>query len=419
MKTLALGCMSLLVAFASAQPNLNIKLQACYDLDCPTGNLITNGATTGSALDGTVHGNVTCVAGHLGIPSTALKFGGTALDYVALPNSSLIRPTTSITIAGWFYVTNTNYETLVFTKNACQSILPGYTTSSNSGKFALTKYPPGCGTGTTVSSATTIMNTWHFVVAYADNSRLRISVDNGTPVTISHTLVFNYDPTTSVILGGTNLAGTNFPFTGQMDNIRFYNRELIPSEIATLYSFDPYCTDAGLPPVSDFNISSNIICDNESIVYVNQSANTSNAWNWEFEGGSPSTSTLISPSVNYNTPGVYTISLVASNNYGIGNKVTKTITVTTCAGASWHTKNEQYPEIFPNPTNGRFTLNRIPDCDVSISDVSGWLIDVVHSDSERLEMNYSNLRPGVYYVNVRHRVTGELKVLKLLVYGKP
>lgn len=415
MKILALVYISMLTVFATAQSNLTTNLQACYDLNCATGTIITNGATSGSTLDGTVHGSVTCVSGHLGTPSTALQFGGTALDYVSLPNSPLIRPTTSLTITGWYYVTNSNYQTLIFTKSSCASIQPGYSISSNNGWFGITKYPPSCGTGTMVNSIANTLYAWHFVVAYADNTKLRVSVDNGTPVTISHTLAFNYDPSTQVILGGTNIAGTNFPFTGKMDNIRFYNRELTSGEITKLYNFDPDCDVLGLPPVSDFLISNSTICENEPITYVNNSANTSNAWNWQFEGGTPATSNLAAPAVSYTAPGVYTISLVATNDYGVGTTITKTITVTTCNALNSFAKQERQPHIFPNPAAGKYTIDNVLDCDISISDVSGRLISVFYSNSESMEINCDKELPGIYFVAVKHKLTGACKVLKVVL----
>lgn len=416
MKIVTLCCLLLATVFASAQSNLTTNLQACYDLDCMTEGVITNGASTGPVLNGAVNGNITCVAGHLGLPSSALQFGGTPQDFIEIAASQPIKPTTSVTIVGWFYPTNNNSQTLVFTKNNCQSIQPGYTTSFSTDRFRLTKYPPNCGTGTIVNSPITTLNNWHFVMAYADNSRLSISVDNGIPVTITHTVVFNYDPIGSVILGGTNDL-YNFPFAGKMDNLRIYDRELTADEITTLYSLNPLCTDEGLPPVSDFNLSKTMLCDLEALVCTDQSNNTPLEWSWQFPGGSPPASSLPSPVVYYNAPGVYTVSLVSTNNFGTGNTTTKTVTVTTCAGISSQSSQQQQSEIFPNPAAGRFTIDHVSDCDVRISDLSGRLTDVLSPGSDRAEINCSHLSAGVYSVVVRNWISGECKVLKLVVSG--
>lgn len=46
------------------------------------------------------------------------------------------------------------------------------------------------------------------------------------------------------------------------------------------------------------------------------SINNPTGWSWEFEGGTPATSTEQNPSVVYNTPGTYKVKLTASNTYG-------------------------------------------------------------------------------------------------------
>jgi len=49
------------------------------------------------------------------------------------------------------------------------------------------------------------------------------------------------------------------------------------------------------------------------VEYSDNSSSNSTAWNWTFPGGTPSTSTAQNPSVTYNTPGTYAVTLEASN----------------------------------------------------------------------------------------------------------
>jgi len=50
-----------------------------------------------------------------------------------------------------------------------------------------------------------------------------------------------------------------------------------------------------------------------SIAFSDQSVGTATAWNWTFEGGMPTSSTSQNPTIIYNTPGLYKVTLVASN----------------------------------------------------------------------------------------------------------
>lgn len=63
-----------------------------------------------------------------------------------------------------------------------------------------------------------------------------------------------------------------------------------------------------------FTASSTLICNGTSVQYTDQSVGSPTGWNWTFEGGTPSTSTLQNPSVTYSTPGVYDVTLQITKN---------------------------------------------------------------------------------------------------------
>lgn len=58
------------------------------------------------------------------------------------------------------------------------------------------------------------------------------------------------------------------------------------------------------------------ICMGQEITYQDVSYNGVEEWSWVFEGGSPATSTEANPTVLYENPGVYEVSLTASNPQG-------------------------------------------------------------------------------------------------------
>ncbi len=97
-------------------------------------------------------------------------------------------------------------------------------------------------------------------------------------------------------------------------------------------------TGVSLPAVlcqADFssNSSTSVICAGDSITYTDQSWNgTPLSWSWSFPGGTPSSSNDSMPTVTYNTPGTYNVSLsvtdasgtvsTTKNNYIIVNQNT-------------------------------------------------------------------------------------------------
>lgn len=74
---------------------------------------------------------------------------------------------------------------------------------------------------------------------------------------------------------------------------------------------------------ADFKISKTVICPGESVTFSDLSYSTPTSWSWKTTGGTPSSSTLQNPTITYNTPGSYTVTLTASAN-GTSDDETKT-----------------------------------------------------------------------------------------------
>ena len=76
-------------------------------------------------------------------------------------------------------------------------------------------------------------------------------------------------------------------------------------------------------PISEFSANKISVCSGSSINFSDLSKLKPTSWSWTFQGGTPSTSTSQNPSVVYNTPGTYQVTLVASNANGTGTTVSK------------------------------------------------------------------------------------------------
>jgi large repetitive protein len=76
-------------------------------------------------------------------------------------------------------------------------------------------------------------------------------------------------------------------------------------------------------PQVDFTANTFTICAGQSVSFTDLSTNNPDAWSWLFPGGTPSSSRQQNPTVVYNTPGVYSVSLRATNAFG-ENSLTKT-----------------------------------------------------------------------------------------------
>jgi len=65
---------------------------------------------------------------------------------------------------------------------------------------------------------------------------------------------------------------------------------------------------------ASFTISKNNLCVTESVNFANQSEGNPTDFRWEFEGGTPNTSSEENPIVEYSTPGIYGVRLIVSND---------------------------------------------------------------------------------------------------------
>jgi PKD repeat protein len=81
-------------------------------------------------------------------------------------------------------------------------------------------------------------------------------------------------------------------------------------------------------PIADFDYDKDMICEGASITYTDNSYNgVPTAWNWTFNGGSPGTSPLPSPTITYNTAGTYSTTHQPSTSGGSGS-ITKNNIIT-------------------------------------------------------------------------------------------
>ncbi|MBV6441436.1 MAG: PKD domain-containing protein [Haliscomenobacteraceae bacterium CHB4] len=107
------------------------------------------------------------------------------------------------------------------------------------------------------------------------------------------------------------------------------------------------------PPTAGFSASPTSGCAPLTVQFTNQSSPNVTSWNWQFPGGSPSSSTAQNPLVVYNTPGIYSVTLTVSNAAG-SNTATQNnyITVNTTPTAGFTSSINGATVTFTNNSNG-------------------------------------------------------------------
>lgn len=89
-------------------------------------------------------------------------------------------------------------------------------------------------------------------------------------------------------------------------------------DVAYICGSQGYFYRKTIPLSANFIADVTTVCNGSQVHFTDQSTGSPTGWNWTFEGGTPSTSTLQNPTATYSTPGTYNVTLQitrgASNN---------------------------------------------------------------------------------------------------------
>lgn len=127
-----------------------------------------------------------------------------------------------------------------------------------------------------------------------------------------------------------------------------------PNRIKLLSS--PVCQTASLAPIAKFKSSKESICAGESVTFTDASLFTATSWKWTIPGGNPSSSTIKNPTVTFAAPGVYPVTLEATNAGGT-TSVTIEFTVVPTLPVPYREEFEGVDTAFPPYGWSLFTRN--------------------------------------------------------------
>ena len=118
-----------------------------------------------------------------------------------------------------------------------------------------------------------------------------------------------------------------------------------------------------------------------------------NSWFWEFEGGSPATSTLQNPEVTYDKPGKYSVKLTSSNGQ---------MSSTTVKEDFVHVTSDKLI-VYPIPASDYITIEqpaRVEIQQVQLINHIGQLMLSEKAEGRVTRVNVTKLKPGVYFLRI-------------------
>ncbi len=200
------------------------------------------------------------------------------------------------------------------------------------------------GTSLTIDAGAGFLNyTWSTTqtsqsITVSSAGTYSVNVTDGNGCTATDDIVFDFYPETTLSMSSTNesSAGANdgtatvtpsgvSPFDILWDNTQtsstitglaggLYYVTVTDGNTCETVGFVNVATD-NTPPVANFSASSVAICAGESVTFTDLTSNSPTSWAWDFGGGATN-STAQNPTVVFNTPGSYDISLTATNADG-------------------------------------------------------------------------------------------------------
>jgi PKD repeat protein len=134
------------------------------------------------------------------------------------------------------------------------------------------------------------------------------------------------------------------------------------------------------------------------ITFTNTSLNMvfPSAINWNYGDGNQET-TFLDPVHEYTANGTYTVCLEVVNGNGCTDEICKTVTV---IGVGIKENNTTSFEIFPNPSNGVFTVNYNGQATVTVTNIIGKTISK-SALSNTSTIDLTEMPSGTYFVTVQ------------------
>lgn len=130
----------------------------------------------------------------------------------------------------------------------------------------------------------------------------------------------------------------------------------------------PGINECGLPPIADFVANITSISAGEMISFNDLSLNEPASWNWTFAGGTPINSSFQNPVVTYDTPGIYSVSLMVSNEQGSDTEV-----------------KLDYISVIDN--TGNLIITEVMNNPAAVSDANGEWFEVFNPGNSPIDMN--------------------------------
>ncbi len=200
---------------------------------------------SGNGNDGTVN-DVTLVADRHGAGGNAAGFAGSSASISVMPSSSLNSiPVDTYTVGFWIRTNAEQQDSYIVSRNAGNNSQWAFIYTQESGTRSTVNLSTGFGQNDIPGAPKknthvgVTVDQWSSIVFVTDRDQTTIYMNGTDQRAIRPGLTWPTIPNTELLIGGTVHEGRSAnAFTGQLDDIRIYNRALSASEVTSLYEYE-------------------------------------------------------------------------------------------------------------------------------------------------------------------------------------
>lgn len=141
------------------------------------------------------------------------------------------------------------------------------------------------------------------------------------------------------------------------------------------------------------------------------SSNDPTSWSWDFGDGG--TSSEQNPTYTYQEPGIYTVTLIATNDWGNDTTIIEDYIEILLTGIKINSIQDKIM-IIPNPATDEMTVTNAGRAIIHISNMAGELMVTKENTAGNCTIDISNLETGIYIVKImigRETITQKVNVL--------
>ena len=168
------------------------------------------------------------------------------------------------------------------------------------------------------------------------------------------------------------------------------------------------------PPSASFNGVPTFVIEGGNIEFKDLSTNNPTSWTWSFPGGTPSSSTMQNPVIQYTATGLYPVTLTVKSPYGTST-LTKTDYINVGGvGVNYLASNVA---LYPNPTSGKLSLTN-PNRDnqqIVIYSALGKQVAAKISNQEVISLDLTGQSKGLYLVKITNKATQVSQVSRVIL----